>query len=408
MLFSGMPPTSGQFDQKVETPSIRAFRGTEELTDPVAAIEAALSDPFSIAQGELGTLYRIGGTSQATFHRLYPPEHPGAGRYPTLRLEAPPLNGGGATEHLQLELELLAHAKPYEGLADLYGDFNLPVQGAAEDAQCTAEIILAPVAEVIPVSELKDNMLRVSVAAAPNVDRDEVRIGVKAFQRDLIRRFSIDGSKLEWQADGNVIRGDYTEKLADTPLALITLSYRGEFLHRWWLRDSSRSFNNRFEVHRAFDPEGLFRKSFFDQKNDFEERVALLLTVLGLTSFKYGQVAQMTDAPDIIAASSQGHLYVVECTTGDVNSRGKLQRLHDRAKSIRASLDNSPARPTAVVPIVFTSTPRSETAAHWAVAANLGIALVCREEIVELLGQLEAPPTPDQLYAAAASLIPSA
>src|SRR5829696_4625512 len=118
MLFLAVMPLSAR---TVQTSSVRTFDGIDELMDPVGAIDAALADPFAIAQRELGTIFRVAG-SKATFHRLYPPEHPGALRFPTLRLEQPPLSGGGATERVQLHLELLANSTPYEDLADLFID----------------------------------------------------------------------------------------------------------------------------------------------------------------------------------------------------------------------------------------------------------------------------------------------
>lgn len=231
ILFMGISPAQRPSERRVETSSVRAFQGVEDISDALATVDAALKDPLAFAERELGTILRQTSGSRGTFHRFYPPEHPGSARYPTLRLEASQFAGAGATERIQLELELLAHSSPYQDLTDLFSDFNLPVQAAAEDAPCTVDLILAPVAEIDAASELKNDTLRVVVRAAPNVER----VGVKSFGRESINRFSVEGSDLDWVADSGILRGGFVKPLQGVPLALIALSYGGEFVHRWWL-----------------------------------------------------------------------------------------------------------------------------------------------------------------------------
>jgi hypothetical protein len=96
----------------------------------------------------------------------------------------------------------------------------------------------------------------------------------------------------------------------------------------------------------------------------------------------------------------------VECTAGDINSRGKLQKLSDWTKQIRERLSNSTNPPVGVVPAVFTSLSREETAMHWDTAATFQIAIVARENIVSLLEVLDTPISPDHLYSGTISLIP--
>jgi hypothetical protein len=101
------------------------------------------------------------------------------------------------------------------------------------------------------------------------------------------------------------------------------------------------------------DVRDQFKSSFFERPEQFEDRVLLLLTLIGLTALKYGKV--QTDAPDILAVSTARHVYVVECTTGDINSRGKLQRLSDRTKQISERLNKTSNPPIGVVPVIFTT-----------------------------------------------------
>ena len=179
----------------------------------------------------------------------------------------------------------------------------------------------------------------------------------------------------------------------------------GDLLGKWFVRDFGNSFNDRMLLHRAMDARDQFKSSFFERPEQFEDRVLLLLTLIGLTALKYGKV--QTDAPNILAISTVSHVYVVECTTGDINSRGKLQRLSDRTKQIREKLSNTSNPPVGVVPVIFTSLSREDTAMHWETAATFNIALVTRENIVNLLENMDANISPDQLYNGTLALVPS-
>lgn len=127
---------------------------------------------------------------------------------------------------------------------------------------------------------------------------------------------------------------------ADIPIVLVFVSLEGgDLLGKWFVLDFGNSFNDRMLLHRAMDARDQFKSSFFERPEQFEDQVLLLLTLIGLTALKYGKV--QTDAPDILAISTVSHVHVVECTTGDINSRGKLQRLSDRTKQIREKLSNT-------------------------------------------------------------------
>jgi hypothetical protein len=405
LTFSGL--SADQYRRKsVETPHLRAHQSVQAITD-VREVDAAISNPFELPWPDIKDTYGPTSETRSRFHRLLPPTVTLPSRYPTLEIITPPLIGSGITELVQVELELLAHAEPYESLADLYAEFGVPAERAAPDAPSVVEVILAPVALFSNQSELKDSKLRILVESASDVTTPDLQVGVKAMTRSGVTRFAITGDRFQWLDEGAFLIGEAVHDLPDTPLVLLALSYKGEFLHRWYVKDQSKSYNVRFDLHRAADPDDRFRKTYFDHKNDFEERVALTLTLLDLTVHKYGELVGLTDAPDLLAVSKQGHLFVVECTTGDINSRGKIQRLSERTKALRQLLHGTPAQPQYVVPVIVTSLPRNETAAHWASAENLGVAIIAREEIEALLAQLEAPPTPEVLFARALSMVPT-
>jgi hypothetical protein len=381
---------------------------TLDIDSSIAAVEKALANPH-VAEGEAWTAHLVPSTDSLTYQyrRMYPPRLPGPNRLPSLLIAASPIEGAEFPTTEVFDLELLAHTTPFESLAELLAELRVPIEATEITHRSVAEIIIFPPVAIDQGSQISDGKLTLKVIAHPSIDPGKLRIGFKAFHKNTaLSRFALEGSALSWKTDNDVVRGQHNFEMPETPLALALISYEGEFISKWWIRDEALSLNQRHQIHRAVDTADTFRKTFFDDRNDFEERVTLLLELLGLSSLKYGRITTLTAAPDILAVSAEGHLFVVECTTGDINSKGKLQRLHDRTKEIAEALQRSLHPPATVLPVVFTNAPRQETAAHWSTAEVLGIALVCREEITNLLSQLDAPPTADQLHQMALAAIP--
>jgi hypothetical protein len=309
-----------------------------------------------------------------------------------------------------LDLELMACATPYQSFAELLADFGAPVDLADSHVPGIAEVAIWPPAAIEEGSNIEQGKLRIEVTASPGIDTSALRVGVKAFPTNEPHplRFSINGSELTWLEDAGVMRGSIVRELPQTPVALTLLSLDGELLVRWWVRDPGLSFNDRLQLHRQIDTQSVFEKTFFADKNEFEERINLLLTLLGLTVLKYGEIKPLTDAPDILATSGARDLYAIECKTGDINKSGKLHRLHERTKAIANATSQTPAPFSAIQPVIITSLSRAETVAHWATAESFQIALVCREDLESLLQRLGTPPSAEELLSATVSCIPSA
>ncbi len=50
---------------------------------------------------------------------------------------------------------------------------------------------------------------------------------------------------------------------------------------KWWVRDFGNSFNDRMHLHRAIDANDQLKSSFFEKPEQFEDKVHLLLTLMG-------------------------------------------------------------------------------------------------------------------------------
>jgi hypothetical protein len=216
-------------------------------------------------------------------------------------------------------------------------ELKIPIAPGELTQPTHAEIILGNSFRFDDTSALKDGHLNLMIVAPREVKQEHLKVSAKVFYGPnlLPRRFVIPPSSFSWaERDGKT----YNECAFEMPeghlaLALVSyVSYEGEFCHKWWLRDQNKSFSQRYQFHRLLDIDNRIEKTFFDSKNDFEDRVALLLSLMNLTILPYGGIPELQDAPDILAYSSNNDLYVVECTTGDIDQKGKLQRLCDRAR----------------------------------------------------------------------------
>jgi hypothetical protein len=399
----------------VRTDTVRAFRELLPIEDAAASerliaelLESpgrVLIDDFNV---ELGP-----STKHLSFE--YEPLHlsrfAGASRLPALTADWFNQNYRTFAETKQLDQELQRHDTPYDGFSDLALALGIPVGFDDLNKRRFSEVVLLPPVGLLvdatdqPRSELSKGELSLVLKAHPALPAERLRVGVKAFQqRGAPDRFTLDNAGISRDAEG-FLCVKQTLSSPDVPVVQVFVSFEDELMGKWLVRDFGSSFNDRMLLHRALDVSDQLKASFFERPEQFEDKVLLALTLMGLTALKYGRI--LTNGPDILAISASRHVFVVECTTGDINSRGKLQRLSDRTKQISERLSNSSNPPVGVVPVVFTSLPREETSMHWDTAATFQIAIVARENIVRFLEALDAPVSPDQLYAGTLSLIPS-
>jgi hypothetical protein len=113
--------------------------------------------------------------------------------------------------------------------------------------------------------------------------------------------------------------------------------------------------------------------------------------MLGFQVFHLGGIEQTQDAVDLIAASPNGDLLLVECTTG-VLKTDKVSNLLSRATVVRAALANGGFSGRRVVPIIATTKSEDEVFADIGAVEKDGALVVCREQIEEWLTLSAARP----------------
>jgi hypothetical protein len=343
----------------LETASIRAFRDFLVFRDE-NDVDAAIAEIRGASEVVNAVRWSIklaptAGHLQFEYESLHPDRFAGPKRLPALTALWTNTNYRTlrAAETKAIDQELQLHREPFDGFADLAVALNIPLGFDELNKRRVSEFVLISPVELLldrskePYSDLKNGQLSLVLRAPPNLTPEKLRFGVKAFrQKDQPERLTLDSGATVCGADG-LLRLEHKLSTPDVPLVLVFISFEGgDLLGKWFIRDFGNSFNDRMLLHRAMDTGDQFKSSFFERPEQFEDRVLLLLTLIGLTALKYGKV--QTDAPDILAISTARHVYVVECTTGDINSRGKLQRLSDRTKQISERLSNTSNPPIAL------------------------------------------------------------
>jgi hypothetical protein len=171
----------------LETKSILAVREASALGDAGrAAVESVLSDTASIQiGGHVLQLPAPGNMARKTYHALHLPRFPGPQRLPSITVTR---QGTSSTvlslpEMLTLDLELKAHEKPYDGLAELIAELGNPflAHEMGNSALPRIEIAIAPPAR-ISRGDIKDSELLVDVVTSPKIDQNKLALGLRIFQ----------------------------------------------------------------------------------------------------------------------------------------------------------------------------------------------------------------------------------
>jgi hypothetical protein len=395
----------------LKTKSVFSCRETTEIpADKAEAIlTEALSDTAMIAiSGEKFGLPGEGYDTFEDYNAMYLQRMSGPQRLPSIVSRRNGIHTYTYPRLDTLELELKSNDVPFDNFAELFAEIGFPFlsQGWGGWNSQRTEITIAPPAFVEHV-EIKAGHSLFMVRASDLIDTDLIKVALKLIPviPSQVQRRAFSGT-VNWEVGDGSLLGRFEMAAADIGLVQLYLRYDEEFLGAWWARDIDVSFSQRTALHKVVDSNGLFMQKFFDDRNSFEERITVLLSLLNLDCLFYGKIAELKDAPDILALSAQGHLYVVECSTGDINSRGKLRRLYERTNDIRTRLANSHFRPREILSVVIASVPHRETLHCIEELQNYGIALVAREGIERLLSQIEAPPTAEQLFAVAMASVP--
>jgi len=244
-----------------------------------------------------------------------------------------------------------------------------------------------------------------------SLDIRKIKVGYKVFQHKSIERSSVDGNALQFRQEGDSRIGTCQIPVQDASLIHAFLSYEDEAFHHWWIMDPQKSLNFRYGIHQVLDEElGILKRMLFksaqDRSDAFEFAVSTLLSLLGFSTINYGLRRKLMDGPDIIAITPMGNIGVIECTVGLPDHKSKLAKVIEKTIMISSKLTAAGHSSLQILPSVVTPLPRDAVAANRHDAAKHGVALICKEDIEELLKRVVLPTDAERQFQYLKQLIP--
>ena len=130
--------------------------------------------------------------------------------------------------------------------------------------------------------------------------------------------------------------------------------------------------------------------------------------MLGFSTVQLGSTARTQDFSDVVLVTPQGHLGIVECTIGLLKAGDKLAKLVARHATLRARLNNSNNGHLKLLPIMVSPLPRAELQADLEQAERLGVLVLAREQLDQLVQRTLITTNPDELFQEAEKRVQSA
>lgn len=405
-----LPPFRCETEHVIAEHYVREFKSAREIKSLLdmakgGVILASDGTPISIL---------IDHSLSVTFSPIRHAFVPEGVRVPNLRVSgvSKHILTTGIDNHLDIDWELKAAAEPFENLDDLLRQCSLPIQSEMGDSSLLEVIAATPVA-IADTSIIKDGHAVIECRMAAGLAAKKIQLGYKVFQGGgVVRRECVNGDSLTWKKDNTMKIGTYKLPVEEATLVQAFVSYAGVSQHQWWVADPNKRMNPRYAIHQIFDDDmELLRKMLLRPDTDkpyaFEHAVSMLFDLLGFSITNYGRIPKLQKGPDVIAISPLGNIAVVECTIGLIDQNDKLAKLVQREKLIRDKLENAGYGYLKLLPVIITPLPRTEIAANLDVAGKHNIAVICREDIEEMIGRVALPLNPDQLFEDAKRLVPN-
>lgn len=301
-----------------------------------------------------------------------------------------------------LDWELKASDTPFESLDELLSHCGLPMIRQMGDSAILEIVARAP-GFITNESIIRNNRAIIKCRTAKKININEVKIGYKLIDKDTIVRANIPGNKITWQLVDDLYYGQCNIEVGEANVALIIFSYNGEALHQWWITDPDKHLNPRQAIHQLFDANQellgkMLMKPETSKPYEFEGAVSALINLLGFSVSNYGRIPKLQRGPDIIAIAPAGHIGVIECTVGLLDENDKLAKLVQRTKLIRENLASAGYGFLQIKPIIVTPLLRAEIEANLDDARKYNIAVICKEDLDDLLKLVIVSPNPDKLF----------
>lgn len=309
-----------------------------------------------------------------------------------------------------LALELRTHDPSYSNIEDVLTNFHIGRDIFDRTTYSHVDIVVASLFKLETYPQIADGQyITLEISSSERFDIEKLRIAIIGYTGSTFPyRTYIKPEVTKRHENAGTIT--FSAKLMvpeKTNAAQCIFNYGQTNIGSISVSDPIANFNVRLQADRALYGEESLEGLLFGKRDHFETGISLLLHLLNLSVMRYGDTDTLSDGPDMVCFSSVNHVYVVECTTGEPDHKGKLLKLHERHKRLIEMLAPTGVNPDLIQPVLVTKLRRENTTANWSTLRNYGIALVCEEDLKLLATRTHNPPTPNELFQMAKAAIPS-
>ncbi len=366
---------------------------------PDEVVRAALDGTIATPSGEYAFLPQTSGGYAAIFIPIHPEVLAQQSRTGVLQIR-----GTDQSDHWQnqvLDWALRSASTPYDSLNELSIDFGM---GGLIEQSTIIEAVTPNVVVIDLSNQVTGGTARIGLLATKGIDRSKVSIGYRVLDKGVVTaRRTVAGDFLLWAEEE--LRDVASTEIAVPQAAIVNCyaRYNDVTYHSGFIVDPSLAQNPRRVAYERFDPELKALAEVLATKDkkrarDVEPAVASLLWMLGFNTCHLGGTKTLQDGPDILGATPEGHVVVVECTTGTLKADSKMPKLLARTAAVREQFSKSGHSYLRVLPVMVSTLSRSEIASELSDAISNGVYVISGDEFEAAIGRTLIPQHADQLF----------
>jgi hypothetical protein len=303
-----------------------------------------------------------------------------------------------------LDWELRSAATPFDSVNELFSEYGL---GGIFTDGLTVEVVANAVMGFNgDASKISGETATIVVQLANTLDPAKASLGYREISPGKVVRGSLTGSQFQWKQTDDMQIGTFDLKVTKAAILHCYALYNKVAQTHWYIIDPTTSQNTQRVIFESFDTGLAILNEFLGRSRtkgrdarDLEAGVAWLFWMLGFSTVQLGSTARTQDFSDVVLITPQGHIAIVECTTGLLRADSKLSKLVARASTVRQRLDQSSHAHLKLLPVMVSTLTRQELQADLEDAEKLGVLVIAREELDQLVPRTAIGAKPDELFA---------
>ena len=402
-----LPPLNFQSE------NIRAGRCIllELKLDVRGIVERLLTGKLETPHGSLYFVRAEGGRYATSFVPYHPDGLKTQLRFNVLTIMAGPVP---SLPQPDIDWEIKASPTPYDGLQEIANELGL---GGMTGLTSSVEIAAFNIAAVDGQnSKVSGTSADLQIVLAKGLLPERAKLGYRIYVPGMpTQRGIVPGEKMQWNEDAAIQHGQAKVQVPNAAVINCTASYDGIAQSHLWVGDPEKTQNPRRTVYETFDPRLTNLKAAIanasargQDARQLEPAVAALIWMLGFSVVHLGGIPKTSDAADLLAVTPAGHFAVVECTIGILKAENKLALLYARAEAVRKSVAESNNTFQRILPVIVTTKTVAEVKADIEAAEKLGILVLTREDLNQVIDRTLMQPNADQTYAEAEQAVNAA